>query len=291
MLFQKIILIFVLVYSSSVFSYFDVKNPPNGNHVFKDFQDTKNFLKKTHYLGQTKTFYCGCTMTKWNRFTNEDNSCQYKNQNFEKQWQNIEAEHIVPFSAMLKNTKAYQEGEDVCKGKKGRACAEKVYGFLSGDLWIVANPSEMELNRVHSNYQWTQLIPEEKARAETYGSCGFYFQKSNQSSQVSDRMKKIQEKLKKMRGEEDDSDDEESDTTNGPKVEPPDQVKGKIARAYLYVEAVYKINVLGNNRKVMEVWAKMPPTKDQCSLAKKIVEHQQNENEFEINACKKAGFW
>jgi deoxyribonuclease-1 len=228
--------------------FLEIQNPSNGNHGIKDFSMAKKVLKKTHYLHQTKTLYCNCTMTAWNKFSGE--GCSYKHEKYEKQWDNIEAEHLVPFSQILSGTKAYMEGEpSICGGSKGRKCADKVYGFLAGDLWILG-PSELELNRVHSNYQWAEL----GNNGKQYGSCDFYYEDQ--------------------------------------KVQPPKHLKGKIARAYKYIQDVYKVKVIsGKNEKLFEIWANYPPTEDQCKLAKEIIKEQGNENKFEVDACKKNGMW
>ena len=231
-------------------NFLEIKNPPEGNHGVKDFNAAKAILKKTHYLGATKTLYCGCEMTAWNKFSYD--SCSFKPQagKYESIKNSIEVEHMLPFSQILSGTRAYQQGEpSICGNNKGRKCAEKVYGFISGDLWILGN-AEAVLNRIHSNYQWAEL----GNQGQQWGSCDFYF---------ADR-----------------------------KVQPPKSLKGKIARAYQYVQEVYKVKVIsGKNEKLFEIWSKYPPTADQCVIAKNIVKVQGNENKFEIAACKSANLW
>lgn len=232
-------------------SFLEIKNPPEGNHGVKDFNAAKAIMKKTHYMGATKTIYCGCEMTAWNRFSYE--KCSFKPKNdgkYQSLLNNIEVEHLLPFSQILSGTKAYREGEpSVCGKYKGRKCADKVYGFLAGDLYILS-PAEAILNRIHSDYQWAEL----GNQGEQWGTCDFYY---------SDK-----------------------------KVQPPQSLKGKIARAYMYVQSIYKVKVIsGKNEKLFEIWAKYPPTKDQCDVTKNIVKIQGNENKFEINACKEANLW
>lgn len=228
-------------------SGFEITNPENGNHKIKNFNEAKKIFKKTHYLGQTKTLYCMCDMTDWNQFDNKN--CGYKNKKYQSQWQKIEAEHLVPFSQILSGTKAYKYGDPKCGNDKGRKCADKIYGFIAGDLWILG-PAELELNRVHSDYQWAEL----GNRGESFGSCDFYYEDK--------------------------------------KVQPPMHLKGKIARAYMYIEDTYKIKVISNkNEKLFNIWAKYKPTVDQCKLAKKIIEIQGNINKFEVNACKESNLW
>lgn len=228
-------------------SYVEVVNPPNGNHRIKDFNHAKRIMKETHYMGATKTGYCNCPMTSWNTFTNK--GCGYVNDKYDKIWHKIEYEHLVPLSRILENTKAYKVGHPSCGFDKGRKCVEKVYGFVSGDLYV-SLPSETELNRVHSNHQWAEL----GSKGKKFGTCDFYY---------ADK-----------------------------KVQPPQHLKGLIARAYMYVEDVYKVKVISNkNKKLFEIWASYPPSQDQCQRAKNIMKIQGNENKFETAACKKAGLW
>ncbi|MFI3272593.1 MAG: endonuclease [Pseudomonadota bacterium] len=75
---------------------------------------------------------------------------------------------------------------------------------------------------------------------------------------------------------------------NGHKAEPPPNTRGKIARAYLYMESTYPQYYRMNDeqREVMQLWNKLyPVTEDECRRAWRISMIQGNENLFIKNQC------
>jgi deoxyribonuclease-1 len=225
---------------------FSIKNTPDGNHEISSFSEAKNVLKKTNFFGIKKTIYCSCEITSNSTYSESDCGIIHGSKYLDRRGK-IEIEHIVPLSEITKNTEEYSKGSPACNGKKGRPCVEKIYGFLSGDLWNLL-PSEALFNQIHKNYSWTEIPGE----IRNWGSCDFEY---------SDR-----------------------------KVEPPEDLKGLIARTFYYFESVYKIKLISEkNKKLFEIWAKKPPQKWQCDRAKGIISVQKNKNIFEIDACKSVG--
>jgi len=69
------------------------------------------------------------------------------------------------------------------------------------------------------------------------------------------------------------------------KAEPPENVRGNIARTYMYMESSYPGHgiISKKNRKLFEAWNKMDPVDEwECERARRIEEIQGNENEGEF---------
>jgi deoxyribonuclease-1 len=242
-----LVTLLIMLYPNLTYSDdFKIKNTSTGNNQIKSFSTAKKLLKKTDYLGIKNTVYCGCPII-GDRYLSQ--LCGLKHgTKFLDRVEKIEIEHIVPISEITKNTVEYKEGSPTCGSKKGRACIEKVYGFLSGDLWNLL-PSEAIFNQIHKNYSWAEIPGEERI----WGSCDFEFKDK--------------------------------------KVEPPEYLKGLIARTYLYFEETYQIKVISEkNKSLFEVWSKLPPKKWQCDRAKQIIRFQKNINILEVKACSDNGF-
>ena len=77
------------------------------------------------------------------------------------------------------------------------------------------------------------------------------------------------------------------------KAEPPNSVKGIIARTYLYMDKVYtKYRIGSSNKKMFKAWNKMYPVTDfECKRAKKIQSIQHNRNAIVKSSCVADGLW
>jgi deoxyribonuclease-1 len=76
------------------------------------------------------------------------------------------------------------------------------------------------------------------------------------------------------------------------KVEPPDAVRGDVARTYLYMDAAYPGRgiVSRKNRKLFEAWSAADPVDAwECERARRIARVQGNVNAVVQNACTAAG--
>lgn len=73
------------------------------------------------------------------------------------------------------------------------------------------------------------------------------------------------------------------------KVEPPADSRGRIARAYLYMDQTYsRYNMSKSQKQLMNSWDKMYPVNDwECARAKKIASIQKNVNEIVESRCAK----
>ena len=72
------------------------------------------------------------------------------------------------------------------------------------------------------------------------------------------------------------------------KVEPREEVRGEIARTYMYMDSVYpgKGIISKKNRSMFEEWNRSDPVDEwECERAKKIEKIQGNRNEVVMGNC------
>lgn len=75
---------------------------------------------------------------------------------------------------------------------------------------------------------------------------------------------------------------------------PRKEVKGQVARVFLYMQSAYpKVNIISNkNQKLYEAWDKMyPVSKSECERVKFIEKLQNNENKIVKPQCVAAKLW
>ncbi|TDJ06481.1 MAG: hypothetical protein E2O68_04940 [Deltaproteobacteria bacterium] len=74
----------------------------------------------------------------------------------------------------------------------------------------------------------------------------------------------------------------------GNHFDPPNYVKGDVARIYFYMESAYpgKIQLPPNTKKLLERWSRLDPvSKEECMRAQKISKRQGNINPFVQKKC------
>ena len=72
------------------------------------------------------------------------------------------------------------------------------------------------------------------------------------------------------------------------KVEPREEIRGEIARTYLYMDSVYPVRgiISKKNRKLFDAWNQSDPVDEwECERAKRIEKIQGNRNEVVIRDC------
>ena len=72
------------------------------------------------------------------------------------------------------------------------------------------------------------------------------------------------------------------------KIEPRDEVRGEIARTYMYMDSVYpgKGIISKKNRSMLEEWNRSDPEDEwECERARKIEKIQGNSNEVVMGNC------
>lgn len=64
-------------------------------------------------------------------------------------------------------------------------------------------------------------------------------------------------------------------------AEPPNHVKGNVARTYFYMEQKYGLKIASQQRKLFEVWSKQdPPDDEEIKLANRIAKVMGHRNSF-----------
>lgn len=188
----------------------------------KSFSQAKNKLYETIYQGQAQTFYCGCKFTQTRRVYL--GTCDVKPRVNTTRAKQLEAEHIFP---------AYHFGqfracwrEKLCTNRKGeryggRKCCNDIDPVFRTAHNDLHNlvPSVGEINGDRSNYRWG-MIAEEK---RDYGSCDIEIDKANR------------------------------------RAEPPESVRGNIARTYFYMSDTYDIRLSKQQRQLFTAWDKLDP--------------------------------
>lgn len=221
----------------------------------ESFSKSKEELRKIHRDHQI-TFYCGC---KYN-YTNKDNmidrdSCGYvpRNEYTKKGKKNerarrIEWEHVIPAENFGRQFSCWRDGAPECvtsqdKEYKGRRCCEKVSKEFRVMQADMHNlqPAIGELNADRSNFRFDFELPTQGQ----YGECKF------EVDFKADRAK-VREEL-----------------------------RGVIARTYLYFNKQYGMKLSKQEHKKYEIWNKTyPPDAWEIERNKRIAQKQGTANMY-----------
>lgn len=173
-----------------------------------------------------KTFYCGC---KYNKHGIIDfKSCSYyADKHLSKR---IGWEHVVPVSWYGKQLACWNE--PICTSKngkkfKGRKCCSKIdknFKQMESDLHNLV-PVIREVNLARKNYHFGEFYAEDEKEKYIYNNCNM----------IVDDYYRV--------------------------VEPPDEVKGFIARIHFYMADRYGIKLSKKQNRLMMGWNdRFPPT-------------------------------
>ncbi|QUN06362.1 endonuclease [Shewanella yunxiaonensis] len=222
-----------------------------GNTEIESFSAAKKLMQNSIYTTDTlrKTIYCGAAFDSKKQITLPEGfqTAVYLKRRFK--W---EAEHIVPAENFGRTFSEWREGSPVCvdsKGKafKGRKCAEK---------------ANKEYRLMQSDlYNLAPAIGSVNAARQNYNFTMLPSAKSKFGSCD-------------MRIEDN-------------KVQPPEEARGRIARTYLYFEAVYpRYRMSKAQQQLMNAWDKQyPVTKNECEIARKVKAVQHNDNPVLEQRC------
>ena len=221
----------------------------------ESFSKSKKELQKIHRDHQI-TFYCGC---KYN-YTNKANmiqrdSCGYiprneytKKGNKNQRARRIEWEHVIPAENFGRQFSCWREGDASCvtsksKSYKGRKCCEKTNQQYRIMQADMHNlqPAIGELNGDRSNFRFDF----EPAQTGQYGECRF---------EVDFKARRV--KVKK-------------------------EVRGIIARTYLYFHATYHMKLSKQEMLKYEAWNREYPADVwERERNERIAKVQGNKNQF-----------
>jgi deoxyribonuclease-1 len=237
------------------------------NRYSQSFYNVKRVLLERVFYDRRKTLYCNADFSVHKKIFLPDGfllpdlaKAKFKYyditaEELEKKAQRMEWEHIVPAQNFGKTFPQWTKGDAKCvlpKGKffKGRKCAEQEseeFRYMYTDMYNLY-PSIGAVNYLRANFNFTQFSKKENI-GNTFGSC----------------------KLKIF------------DNT----VEPPDNVKGLIARTYLYMEQTYKrFSISAKMRPIIQAWdKKYPVSRWECKRAYRIEKIQKNSADVFKKPC------
>jgi deoxyribonuclease-1 len=219
------------------------------NTIITSFSKSKKLLLKV-YKDNPVTLYCGCSFR--GKKPNLS-SCGYIPKKDKKRANRIEWEHVVPAHAFGKSFSEWSKGHPKCVSKKrkkfkGRKCAQKI---------------NEEYRKMQADM--FNLYP---AIGEVNG------RRSNYSMAIIEGEKREFGKC-----------DVEIESR---KVEPREEIRGEIARTYMYMDSVYPGRgiISKKNRKLFDAWNKSDPVDQwECERARRIEKIQGNRNEVVLKKC------
>ena len=225
------------------------------SHVFSQnthitsFSKSKKLLLKL-YKAHPVTLYCGCSF----KGKKPDlSSCGYIPMKDKKRANRIEWEHLVPAHAFGQSFPEWRAGHPKCVSKngkkfKGRKCAQKM---------------NEEYRRMQADmFNLYPAIGEVNGRRSNYSMAIIEGEKRE--------FGKCDVEIKSR------------------KVEPREEIRGEIARTYLYMDSVYPGRgiISKKNRKLFDAWNKSDPVDEwECERAKRIEKIQGNRNEVVMVEC------
>ena len=186
------------------------------------FSTAKRWLYEEVYAGQGTTFYCGCD---YNSDREVDlQSCGMEQYAGNSRAERVEAEHVFPASQFGNFRKCWREPEtfDECHTSSGnvisgRSCCERVdpvFEAAHNDLHNLF-PAVGNVNGQRSNYNWG-MVP--RSSSERYGDCDIRIDSSIR------------------------------------RVQPPDGVRGDIARTMFYMRDIYGFRLSRQDEQLYTAW-------------------------------------
>jgi deoxyribonuclease-1 len=203
-----------------------------------------------------KTFYCGCDFTPDIKVIPSNG---YVPKNGSNRAHRVEWDHIVPAENFGRSFREWREGDPGCVDRKGRSfkgrnCAQKV---------------NTEFRFMQADmYNLVPAVGEINALRSNYSFAVIPEEKREFGScdiEIEDR-----------------------------KVEPPSEVRGDIARTYMYMDRAYPGHgiISRKNRKLFETWDREDPVDQwECERCKRIERIQGNEKPVVKGRCVEKGMW
>lgn len=219
-------------------------------HAYTEFSAPKNFTEaklaaKKIYGDHQKTFYCGCYYDEQGKI--DLKSCGYKIQQDTSRANRLEWEHIVPVSHIAFHLPCWQQ--KLCRKSngetyKGRECCrelDEAFSKMEADLHNLV-PEIGELNACRSNFRFGMIPYIETGQ---FGECYFKIDKENR------------------------------------RAEPKPELRGMIARIYLYVADRYGMNLSDSQFQLLSAWNReWPPEAWEIERDNRIANIQGHHNPF-----------
>jgi deoxyribonuclease-1 len=264
---QLIIGVLILV------GYTELSAQAKGNLFSQSFYEVKRILADEVFYDNRKTIYCNADFSADKKIKLPQGFVlpdlqkadfyvyEISDEDLQTRATRMEWEHIVPAQNFGKTFKEWTKGHKNCiskKGKtyKGRKCAEqenRTFRYMYADMYNLY-PSIGAVNYLRSNFNFTQFGINEKV-SDTFGVCGMKISHN--------------------------------------KVEPRAEIRGEIARVYLYMEYNYPHYRIGSpTKELMLRWNKQyPVSRTECKRAARIEKIQGNENQFIKADCVQKGWY
>lgn len=214
------------------------------NTYIKNFTRAKLFLKQA-YSG-APTIYCGCEWSKDTMKIDPD-GCDYQPKKVVTRSYRVEWEHLVPASRLgakfVREKQSPRCVDSHGKRYRGRKCLEKVSPEF--------NHMEADMYNLRpaagglNGLRSDYPYGEVEGEPRDFGPCNFEFDHEH--------------------------------------VEFRDEVRGEIARAYLYMASAYpdRIQLSDEEQKQFEEWnLDYPATEEECKFAERVARFQKNSNPF-----------
>jgi deoxyribonuclease-1 len=219
----------------------NLANLPNSP---KSFESAKKILYNEIYKGHDVTFYCGCDYDPKSKIV-DWKSCGYIPRKNAERASRIEAEHVMPAHQFGNFRQCWREPKKVCAGKDvtGRQCCEAEDPVFETAHNDLHNlfPAVGEVNGDRSNFNWGMV----EGNKREYGACPM----------------EIDESIRR--------------------AEPPDNVKGNVARVMFYMEDTYGFKLSDQDRQLFTVWSKQdPPDAWEIERNQRIAAIEGKENRF-----------
>ncbi len=221
------------------------------------FSSAKQIARNVIYHNHKKTLYCDCDFTDATSRSGGvivPDHCKVSARKSQSRSKRLEWEHVVPISAIGQGLSCWKEGHADCITRsgntyKGRRCCSKVDPSFKHAEGDLHNlaPSVGELNGDRSNHPYGLVEGEPRL----YGACDF-------------------------------------EVAGTPKIaEPPEHVKGNVARVSFYMRDLYDFELSPGQEKLFKAWSLADPVDDwECERDRRISSAQGNINPHVSHACK-----
>lgn len=210
----------------------------------ESFEKAKRVLYNEVYKDHNITFYCGCDYDPKSKIV-DWKSCGYVPRKNAERASRIEAEHVMPAHQFGKFLQCWREPQKVCAGKNmsGRECCQAEDPLFEAAHNDLHNlfPAVGEVNGDRSNFNWGMV----EGNKREYGACPM----------------EIDESIRR--------------------AEPPDNVKGNVARVMFYMEDTYGFKLSDQDRQLFNAWSKMdPPDAWEIERNQRIAAIEGKDNRF-----------
>lgn len=226
-----------------------------GNERSESFAKAKRTLEEKVYYDHRVTVYCGYTFDEDKRISLP---AGFSTKKHHQRAERMEWEHAVPAENFGRAFPEWRDGSPLCidsKGKayKGRKCAE--HASREYRLMQADMYNLFPAVGAVNAVRSNKQYSELPAAAPAFGTCPA--------------------------------------KVEGKRFEPPQNSKGELARAGLYMDKEYPAFRLSRQQKrLFEAWSRQDPVDEwECTRTKRIEDLQGNENTVVKNLCISAGLW